>query len=76
MDAPILNVIGQLVNLKLGRVIVQKYLDLVVYVHINQILIQSTLIELRASINIMTMETTKSQSPRPSQENHYSISTS
>jgi hypothetical protein len=48
-DSPIVNVVGQLAYLMLGRVFVPKYLDpgsLVVNVHINKSIIQNTLIDL------------------------------
>eukprot|EP00253_Pinus_taeda_P025274 PITA_25274 len=59
-DAPTINVIGQLSDLMLGQVIRLKYLDpgsLVVDVHINGTLIPHTLIDLGATINVMTKDT-------------------
>jgi hypothetical protein len=59
-DTPTINVIGKLVDLMLGRIIVPKYLDPgspLVNVHINNILIQNTLIDLGAAINVMTKDT-------------------
>jgi hypothetical protein len=43
-DAPKINVVGQLADLMLGKLIVPKYLDpgsLLVNLHINKILVQS-----------------------------------
>eukprot|EP00253_Pinus_taeda_P024767 PITA_24767 len=59
-DAPTINFIGQLSDLMLGQVICLKYLDpgsLVVDVHINGTMIPHTLIDLRATINVMTKDT-------------------
>ena len=59
-DAPTINVIGQLADLMLGQVICPKYLDpvsLVVDVHINGTMISHTLIDLGATINVMTKDT-------------------
>jgi hypothetical protein len=59
-DTPTINVIGQLVDLMLGKIIVPKYLDLgipLVNVHINKTLIQNTLIDLGVAINVMTKYT-------------------
>jgi len=59
-DAPTINVIGQLSDLMLGQVICLKYLDLgspVVDVHINGTIILHTLIDLGATINVMTKDT-------------------
>jgi hypothetical protein len=59
-DTPTINVIGQLVDLMLGRIIVPKYLDPgipLVNVHINKTLIQNTLIDLGVAINVMTRDT-------------------
>jgi hypothetical protein len=58
--APTINVIGQLVDLMLGKLIVPKYLDPgspLVNVHINNTLIQNTLIDLGDAINVMTKDT-------------------
>lgn len=59
-DAPTINVIEQLSDLMLGQVICPKYLDLgspVVDVHINGTIIPHTLIDLGATINVMTRDT-------------------
>lgn len=59
-DAPTINVIGQLSDLMLGQEICPKYLDPgspVVDVHINGTMIPHTLIDLGASINVMTKDT-------------------
>jgi len=56
---PTINVIGQLSDLILGRVIFPKYLDhgsLVVDVYIDDIIFPHTLIDLGASINVMTKD--------------------
>jgi len=58
-DTPIINVIGQLCDLMLGRVIFPKYLDpgsLMVDLHIDGIIFLHTLIDLRSTINVMTKE--------------------
>ena len=60
MDAPTINVIGQLSKLMLGQVLCPKYLDprsLIVDVHINGTIVPHTLIDLGASINVMTKNT-------------------
>jgi len=60
-DTPTINVVGQLSDLMLGRVLFPKYLDRgspVVDVHIDGIIVPNTLIDLGAAINvIMTQET-------------------
>lgn len=59
-DTPTINVIGQLSDLILGQVIFSKYLDLrspVVDVHINGAIVPHTLIDLGATINVMTKDT-------------------
>lgn len=59
-DAPTINVIGQLSDLMLGQVICSKYLDpgsRVVDADINGTIIPHTLINLGASINVMTRDT-------------------
>jgi hypothetical protein len=59
-DTPTINFIGQLSNLILGKLIVPKYLDLgipLVNVHINKTFIHNTLIDLGASISVMTKYT-------------------
>ena len=59
-DASTINVIGQPSDLMLGQVIYPKYLDPgspVVDVHINGTIIPHTLIDLGASINVMTRDT-------------------
>jgi len=59
-DAPTINVIRQLSDLMLGQVIYPKYLDPgspVVDVHINGTMIPHILIDLGASINVMTKDT-------------------
>lgn len=59
-DTPIINVIGQLFHLMLGRVIFPKYLDLgspVVDVHIDGTIVPHTLTDLGATINVMTKDT-------------------
>jgi hypothetical protein len=59
-DTPTINVIGQLVDLMLAKIILPKYLDRgipLVNVHINKSLIQNTLIDLGAAINVMTRDT-------------------
>jgi hypothetical protein len=58
--APTINVIGQLVDLMLGKLIVPKYLDPgspLVNVHINNTLVHNTLIDLGVAINVMTKDT-------------------
>ena len=60
MDSPIINVIGKLSDLMLGQVIYPKYLDPgspVVDMHINEIIVPHTLIDLGAAINVMTKDT-------------------
>ena len=60
IDAPTINVIGQLFDLMFGQVICPKYLvprSLVVDVHINGTIIPHTLIDLGANINVMTKDT-------------------
>lgn len=60
MDAPTINVIRQLYDLILGQVIYPKYLgpgSLVVDVHINGTIVPHTLINLGATINVMTKDT-------------------
>ena len=55
-----INVVGQLSNLMLGRVIFPKYLDPgspIFDVHVNGVIVPNTLIDLGASINVMTKET-------------------
>jgi len=59
-DAPTINVIGQLCDLMLGKIIRPKYLDLgslVVDVHINGTMVSHTLIDLGAAINVMINDT-------------------
>ena len=59
-DTPTINVVGQLSDLMLGKVIFPKYLDPgspVVDVHIDGIIVPHTLIELGDAINVMTKET-------------------
>jgi len=59
-DAPTINVIGQLSDLMLGQIIYPKYLDHgspIVDVHINGTMISHTLIDLGATINVMTKVT-------------------
>jgi len=59
-DAPTINVIGQLSDLMLGQVICLKYLDPrrpIVDVHIHGTIIPHTLIDLGATINVMTKDT-------------------
>jgi len=59
-DAPTINVIGQLPDLMLGLVIYPKYLEPrspVVDVQINSTIVLHTLIDLCASINVMTKHT-------------------
>eukprot|EP00253_Pinus_taeda_P004053 PITA_04053 len=58
-DAPTINVVGNIFDLILGRVISPKYLDLgsqVVNVKINNIVVPNTLNDLGAAINVMTNE--------------------
>jgi len=58
-DTPTINVIGQLSDLMLVRVIFLKYLDLespLVDLHIDGIIVTHTLIDLGAAINVMTKE--------------------
>jgi hypothetical protein len=58
--APTINVVGQLADLMLGKLIIPKYLDLgspLVNIHINNILVQNTLIDLRFAINVMKRDT-------------------
>jgi hypothetical protein len=53
-------VIGQLVEMMLGKVCISKYTDLgipIVSVQINQMYIPNNLIDLGTSINVMTKET-------------------
>eukprot|EP00253_Pinus_taeda_P019096 PITA_19096 len=60
MDAPAINFIGQLSNLMLGQEICPKYLEPgspIVDVHINVTIVPHTLIDLGATINVMTKET-------------------
>ena len=59
-DTPTINVVGQLSNLMLGRVIFLKCLypgSPVVDVHIYGVIVPNTLIDLMAYINLMTKET-------------------
>jgi len=59
-DPPSIQVIRKITYLMLGKVFMTKYLDPrspVVKVHINNILIPNTLIDLGSTINIMTRET-------------------
>jgi len=59
-DTPTINVIGQLSILMLGQIICPKYLDPgspVVDVHINGTIIPHTLIDMGATINVMTKDT-------------------
>ena len=59
-DAPTINVIGKLFDLLLEQVICLKYLDLgcpIVDFHINGTMIAHTLIDLGATINVMTKDT-------------------
>ena len=59
-DTPNINVVGELSELFLGRVIFPKYLDPgspIVDVHIDGVIVPNTLIDLMASINVMTKET-------------------
>jgi hypothetical protein len=59
-DAPTINVIGQLVDLMLGKLIVPKYLDPgspLVNVHINKTLFQNPLIDPGVGSNVMTKDT-------------------
>jgi hypothetical protein len=59
-DPPIVQVIGYLVDLMLGKILTTKYIDPgspIVDVHINNICIPNTLIDLGVSINVMTKET-------------------
>jgi hypothetical protein len=59
-DIPTINVTGQLADLMIGKITVPKYLDPgipLVNVHINKTLIQNTLIDLGAAINVMTKDT-------------------
>ena len=56
-DTPTINVVGQLSDLMLGRVIFPKYLDPsspVIYVHIDGLIVPNTLIDLGVAINVMT----------------------
>lgn len=56
-DAPTINVAGKLFDFMLGRVIFLKYLDPrspIVYVHINGLIVPTTLIDVGATINVMT----------------------
>ena len=58
--SPTIHIIGKLAYLMLGKLFMTKYVDLgiqVVKVHINNILIPNTLIDLGSTINIMTRET-------------------
>lgn len=60
IDAPTINIIGQPSDLMLGQVICPNYLDPgspVVDVHINCTVIPHTLIDLGATINVMTKDT-------------------
>ena len=55
-DTPTINVVGQLFDLMLGRVIFPKYLDHgspVEDVHIDGIIFPHTLVDLGASINVI-----------------------
>ena len=57
---PTINVIGQLSNLMMGRVIFPKYLDPgspMVDVHIDDIIVPHTLIDIGAAINVKNKET-------------------
>ena len=59
-DTPTINFIGQLADRMLGKLIVPKYLDPrspLVSVHINNTLVQNTIIDLGFEINIMTRDT-------------------
>lgn len=59
-DTPTINVIGQLYDFMLGRVICPKYLDPrspVIDVHIDGIIVPHTLIKLEAAINVMIKDT-------------------
>lgn len=58
-DPPTIHVLGQLFDLMLSKAMTPKYSDLgslVVTIHINGIQIQNVLIDLGASINVMTKE--------------------
>jgi hypothetical protein len=59
-DPPTVQVLGHLADLMLGNILTTKYTDPgspIVYVHINNICISNTLIDLGAVINVMTKET-------------------
>jgi hypothetical protein len=59
-DDPTINVIGQLADLMLEKLIVPKYLDRgspLVNVHINNTLIQNNIIDIGAAINVTTKVT-------------------
>jgi len=59
-DAPTINVIGQLSDLMLGQMIYPKYLNPgspIVDFHINGTIIPHTLIDLGATVNVMTRNT-------------------
>jgi hypothetical protein len=59
-DPQTIHVIGQLVDLMLGKVFVPKYFDLgspIVNIHIANKLITNTLIDLGETINVMTKDT-------------------
>jgi hypothetical protein len=58
-DVPTINVIGQLTNLILGKLIVPKYLDPrspLLDVNINRTLVYNTLIDLGVAINVMNKD--------------------
>jgi len=58
-DPPTIQVVGQLSKLMLGQIVNPKYIDPsnpIVQVHIRKTPIPNTLIDLGASINIMTIE--------------------
>ena len=58
-DPPTIHVLGQLSDLMLSKALMPEYSDLgslVVTIHINGIEIQKKLIDLGASINVMTRE--------------------
>jgi hypothetical protein len=59
-DPKIVHVIGKLVDLMMGNIFMTKYVypgSLIVNVHINNISIPNTLIDLGVDINVMTKET-------------------
>ena len=64
---PTINVVGQLSNLMLGRVIFSKYLDpgsIVVDVHIDGVIVPHTLIDIGVAINVINKKTMLKLNPQ------------